>query len=456
MYRPLRPGSGQAQIAAVTCPLCGRKYGAQVQDTIDVGKDAEAKIKLLQGKINVVTCPQCGHGGILNVPLVYHDPDKELLFCFLPPELNLRGDDQHKLVGDLTNRIISSLPPEERKGYLLQPKIFLSLQGLMDQIVQADGVTKEMLETRKVKLNLIQRFLDATSDEVLRVLVQQYDDQLDYEFFSLLTASIEMTRAEGEEDSAKRLLGLREKLLEFSSLGRASRLEREVVEALEEGMTREEFLEKVMGCESDAEVEALIAVGRPMLDYQFFRSLTSRIEVFAGEENAEEAQRLKNLRSHILEIRDKLDAETRSILREKAELVREILESEDLEEAVRDHLREIDNAFFAVLSASIEQAEAAGDTKAARKLQRIADLALELLQESAPRPLRFINQLMQAQYPRETKKLLEENVEQVDNELLRAMDFIIENLSRRGEKKTARQLREVRDQTRAMLEQQSP
>jgi hypothetical protein len=63
---------------------------------------------------------------------------------------------------------------------------------------------------------------------------------------------------------------------------------------------------------------------------------------------------------------------------------------------------------------------------------------------------------MQAQYPRETKKLLEENVEQVDNELLRAMDFIIENLSRRGEKKTARQLREVRDQTRAMLEQQSP
>ena len=45
--------------------------------------------------------------------------------------------------------------------------------------------------------------------------MRENDGQLDYEFFSLLTGSIEMARAEGEEDRAKRLLGLREKLLEF-------------------------------------------------------------------------------------------------------------------------------------------------------------------------------------------------------------------------------------------------
>lgn len=442
----------QPQTVSVPCPLCGRQFAAQVQSIIDVGQDPEAKSRLLRGKINVATCPQCGNAGMLNVPFVYHDPDKEVLLCFLPSELDLRGDDQHKLVGDLTNRLISSLPSEERKGYLLQPKIFLSLTGLMDEVVQADGVTKEMLEVRKAKLSLIQRFLDATSDEVLRVLVRENDGQLDYEFFSLLTGSIEIARAEGEENRAKRLLGLREKLLEFSSLGRVSRVEREVAEALQEGMTREEFLEKVIECESDAELRVVIALGRRMLDYQFFRSLTSRIEVHEEEEKAEEAQRLRDLRSRILEIRDRLDAETQAMLERKAALLREIFESEDLGEALREHVEEIDEVFFAVLSANIEQAEAGGEKEVARKLKRLNALAFELLDEITPWPIKFINQLMEAQYPRETKKLLEENVEQVDNELLRVMDLIIENLTRSGEKRTARQLREIRDQARAMLE----
>ena len=440
------------QTVPVPCPLCGRRFAAQVQSIIDVGQDPEAKSRLLRGQINVATCPQCGNAGMLNVPFVYHDPGKELLLCFLPPELDLKGNDQHKLVGDLTNRLISSLPPEERKGYLLQPKIFLSLTGLIDEVVQADGVTKEMLEARKAKLSLIQRFLDATSDEVLRVLVRENDGQLDYEFFSLLTASIEIARAEGEEDRAKRLLRLREKLLEFSSLGRASRVEREVAEALQEGMTREEFLEKVIECESDAELRAVIALGRRMLDYQFFRSLTSRIETHEGEGNAEEAQRLKHLRSRILEIRDRLDAETQAMLQKKAALLREIFESEDLGEALREHVEEIDEVFFAVLSANIKQAEAGGDKEVVRKLKRLETLAFQLLDEITPRSIKFINQLMEAQYPRETKKLLEENVEQVDNELLRVLDLIIENLTRSGEKRTARQLREIKDQARATLE----
>ena len=438
----------QPQTVSVPCPLCGRQFAAQVQTIIDVGQDPEAKSRLLRGQINVATCPQCGNAGMLNAPFVYHDPDKELFLCFLPPELN--GDEQHKFVGDMTNRLMSYLPPAERKGYLLQPKTFLTMQRLMDEVVRAEGVTEEMLKTQKVRLDLLRRFLDATSDEALRILVRENDAQLDYEFFSLLTGSIEMAKAEGEEDRAKRLLGLREKLLEFSSLGRASRVEREVTAALEEGMTREEFLEKVIECESDAELQTVIALGRRMLDYQFFRSLTSRIEAHEGEGNAEAAQRLKHLRSRILEIRDKLDAETQAILRKKADLLQEIFGSEDLEEALREHVGEIDEAFFAVLSANFKQAEAGGDKEAAKRLKQLETLAFQLLEEITPRSIKFINQLMEAQYPRETKRLLEENVEQVDNELLRVLGLIIENLTRSGKRRTARQLREIRDQARAM------
>jgi hypothetical protein len=190
-----------------------------------------------------------------------------------------------------------------------------------------------------------------------------------------------------------------------------------------------------------------------MLDYQFFRSLTSKIEAQEGEENAEEAQRLKGLRSRILEIRDRLDTETRAILQERANLLREIFESEDMEEAAREHLEEVDDAFFAILSASIKQAEAKGSKEATRKLKHLEGMVFELLQERAPRPIRIINQLLEAQYPRETKKLLEENVEYVDNGLINAFNLVIENLNRREQKKAAQHLREVRDQAKAMLKQ---
>ena len=441
----------QPQTVQVPCPLCGRRFTAQVQSIIDVGQDPAAKSKLLRGTINVATCPQCGNTGMLNVPFVYHDPDKELLLCYLPTELNLQGEDHNKLIGDLTNRLIGSLPPEKRKGYLLQPKTFLNRQRLMDEVVRAEGVTEEVLETQKAKLDLVNRFLDATSDEVLRVMVRENDGQLDYEFFYLLTGSIEMARAEGAEDRAQLLLALREKLLEFSSLGKAGRVEREVAEALEAGMTREEFLEKVLACESDAELMAVIALGRRMLDYQFFRSLTGRIETHEGEGKAEEAQRLKDLRSRILEIRDRLDAESRAMLRKKADLLREIFESEDLEEALRAHVGEIDEAFFAVLSANVEQAKSGGDLQAADRLNRLETLAFQLLDERTPWPIKFINQLLGAQYPRETKKLLEENVEQVDDELLKVMELVIKDLNRGGRKRMARQLGEIRDQAKAML-----
>ena len=120
------------QVLPVTCPYCQAKFAAPIQRVVDVSRDPRLKVALLQGRLNVATCPQCGNTGMLNAPFIYHDPEKELALCFVPTELGLMATDQQKLIGDLTNAVVNSLPPEKRKGYLLQPKIFLSLQGLLD------------------------------------------------------------------------------------------------------------------------------------------------------------------------------------------------------------------------------------------------------------------------------------------------------------------------------------
>ena len=73
-----------------TCPKCRQPVLVEVQQLFDVSQDPTAKQKLLSNAANVMQCPSCGYQGILPVPIVYHDPEKELLLTFFPPDMNTR------------------------------------------------------------------------------------------------------------------------------------------------------------------------------------------------------------------------------------------------------------------------------------------------------------------------------------------------------------------------------
>ena len=439
------------QILPVTCPYCRAKFAAPIQRVVDVGQQPELKVALLQGRLNVATCPQCGNTGMLNAPFIYHDPEKELALCFVPTELGLTGTDQQKLIGDLTNAVLNSLPPEKRKGYLLQPKIFLSLQGLLDTILQADGVTKEMIEAQRVRGELIYRLLDAKSEEHLKKLVEEHDAELDYEFFQTLTATMGTARADGKDALAQRLLDLRTKLLDLSTVGKREVAQQKVIESLGEKVTQEDLLQKMIECEDEDQLQAYVALGRPLMDYTFFLALTEKINAAQAEGKSEEAQHLTDLRAKILEFQRKYDLKIAAALQRAADLLREILQSQDREATVREHLREIDDIFFAVLSANIAQAEEKDQKEIADDLRQVGDLSLELLQESAPPEIRLINQLMQAEYPEGTKKVLEKNATQVTAELIKVMDLIAENLQQGGRNEAARHLSDIRAQAATMV-----
>ena len=63
----------------INCPNCKQPIVADVEQLFDVAKDPSAKPKLLSGITNFVQCQVCGYQGALATPIVYHDPDKELL-----------------------------------------------------------------------------------------------------------------------------------------------------------------------------------------------------------------------------------------------------------------------------------------------------------------------------------------------------------------------------------------
>ena len=150
-----------SQITPIQCPVCGAQFSAPVQSIIDVGRDPQLKAQFLQGNINVAQCPQCGTQAPMTAPLLYHDPANELALVLMPNELNLHHDDQQKIIGSLTNTLINSLTPEQRKAYLLTPKTFFTMQSLVNVVLETEGITPEMLERQKDKARLINEFLQA-------------------------------------------------------------------------------------------------------------------------------------------------------------------------------------------------------------------------------------------------------------------------------------------------------
>jgi len=404
---------------------------------LNVKADPNAKVRLLNGLVNMAVCPHCGAGGGLDLPFLYHDPDKELALVYMPMETGRTDLERQQAIGKFTNAAMNDLPPEERKAYLLQPQVFLTLENLTNKILEADGVTPEMIEEQKAKAQLLRRMLDVTSDEALEVMIKENDATIDGDFFQILMMNLEMMQSAGQAADMQQLLALRNKLLELSSEGQAIKARGEAVEALRAEPTRERLLDLLIQTRDEYTRESLVAFGRPLLDYFFFQSLTSQIEAAPDED---ERERLTALRSKVLDIRDRLDEETRALFADRSALLRDLLLSDDPKELARRRFPELDQAFFNVLTTNLKEAQAAGDEGAVEALQAIMGLILHLIEETLPPELRLLNRLIDAEDDAKIEELLQENRDLMTERLIQFMEGTEAKMREDGQMESAERL----------------
>jgi hypothetical protein len=421
---------------------------------VDAAANPDAKALLVSGRLNIAVCPQCGQGGALATPLVYHDPDKEMLLVHVPAELGLPETEQQKMIGELTNRLMSSLPAEQRKAYLLQPRTFLRLEGMIEAILEADGITPEMLAAQRAKIAVLGRLVEAPDDDARKLIVQENDDQIDYEFFQLLTFNLEMAQAEGQEEAVEQLLALRTQLLEWTTTGQEVTARNEAIASLGDDVTREDLLEKVVEAAlagEDVKVEAMIAVARPVVDYMFYQQLAARIDAADKAGDTDRMETLKALRETILELTDRLDTQMQQAAEKAAQLLREVVESDDMEATIKANIGQVDDLFLRVLASNLDAAEKTERAEDLEKLKQVSDIIMKLIQESQPPEVFFINDLLAAEYPEGTQSLLEENREMVTPTLLEFMDLVGEDLVQRDQGEIAERLALIAAQAKAMV-----
>ncbi len=301
----------------VSCPRCRQPVTANIEQLFDLNTDPQAKQRILSGSFNLINCPNCGYQGTYPTPIVYHDPARELLLTYFPSEMGVPLNEQERLMGPMINQVVNKLPNEKRKAYLLRPQSMLTFQTLMEKILSADGITKDMLDAQQLRLNLLQRLLAAPVDSRPEIIHNE-DALIDESFFSMLNRLIEASLSGGSEQTARQMAEMQEVLVNESTVGRKIKTQAEetqaavaqLQEASQKGLTRESLMDMLINAPSETRLLALVSMARTGLDYSFFQILSDRIEKAAGEER----QKLTDLRTRLVDMTRAIDEEMKKQL----------------------------------------------------------------------------------------------------------------------------------------------
>jgi hypothetical protein len=403
----------------VNCPNCRQPISAEVQQLFDVNVDPSAKQKLLSGVTNVIQCQFCGYQGNLSTIILYHDPDKELLLTFVPPEIGLPRNEQERVIGGLINQAINKLPQEKRKGYLLNPQTTLTMQGLVERVLEADGITKEMIQAQQQRLNLLQRLAGAPDAEIRAEIARQEDALIDSEFFMLLNRLGEAALASGDRESARQLVDLQRSLLASTTYGKQLKAQSDEIEtALKDlqsagrDLTREKMLDLIVNAPNETRLSALVSLARPVLDYEFFQMLSQRIDRARGDGRA----RLVELRTRLLEMTQEIDRQIEMHRQQAHQLLEAILQADDLDQAIAQSLPAMDEIFVQEAESLQQQARKQGDLEKSARLQKI----LDTLQKAAETPaeLSLVEQYLDAPDENARKEFLEVHKDEINQEFM--------------------------------------
>jgi hypothetical protein len=416
----------------VPCPNCRQPITLELTRLFDMNTDPQAKQKLLSGQANHFSCPVCKAQGIYPTPVVYHDPDKELLLTYFPPEANLPQPEQEKIIGPLIKKAVDNLLAEKRKGYIFRPQTMLSQQHLFERILEADGVTPEMLKAQQEQLNLIQSLAMAKPD-VLPELIKQNDAKIDEAFFTMLSRLAQVSAASGDQQGAQALANLQKSMLEHSNFGKkATEDARQAREAIEElqtlskaGLTREALLNLLMKhADSEIKLSTLTAMARSGMDYDFFALLTAKLEGAQGEDK----QKLTSLREKLLLLTQEIDEELKAELSEAQKLLDELLKSDKLEEATQAALPKMNQAFGDVLNAEAQKAQEAHDEAKLKKLASIVTILQSASSSGAY--VQLIEMLLQAKDESARKEIYAQAGESISGEFISMLANLIDQVEK--------------------------
>jgi hypothetical protein len=337
-------------------------------------------------------------------------------------------------LGPLIKKVMDRLPPEKRKAYLFKPQANLTYESMIETILGKDGITPEMIKEQQERMMLIERLLQASNPDVRSEIIKQNEKLIDEQFFALFSRLLPRTANAEQETVVKQLADIQKQLLEETEFGRG--LKESVGEleaaskALQEtgqNLTREKLLDLVIEAPNDARIRAYVSMARGGMDYTFFQNLSEKLDAAQGEEK----KKLGELREKLLDYINEIDRQLEERFKESQAFVEKLLEQEDVAKATRENIQNFTQESVDVASQMLRQASEKNDYARMGKLQKM----MEVLQEaSAPPPeVAFIEQLLEAPDNAAIEKMMSENADMINEDLMNTLGGLMAQLEAQGQ-----------------------
>jgi hypothetical protein len=442
--------------STIRCSNCGQPINTRVVSFLDAQQEPGLKAQLINQQLNRVQCPSCGAVNTIAAPLLYHDASKELLVVFVPMELNISKDQMERIIGDL----MKLLPRENFKGYMFNPKRTLTMQGLIEMVLQADGITPEMINEAKARTQLVQQFVEASDDDLMN-LIAEHDAGIDAKFMQTFTSLAQRLAQSGRADMAQAVLATQQVVIEHSTYGKQLQAEREAqqamvevvardIEALGEEAGREELLDlAVRYADDDIKVQALVSLVRPVMDEEFMGLLDARI---AGADDAGRAV-LDGLKARLIELMAMIDQQTQIRMGAVVQFLQALMTASNLDEMLQANAGMIDETFMAVLTANIQEAERRRDLASASRLRQIYERVVGMIQQTMPAEVQFLNQLLSASDEATVEALLREGLTHFGPALVELLGVTADSLGQQGRADLSARLSQLQARATEMMGQ---
>ncbi|MBQ7793085.1 MAG: CpXC domain-containing protein [Clostridia bacterium] len=165
----------------IRCPKCGTLNDITLWQSLTVSDSQDLKQELLSGKLNVLTCSDCGARALVPTPLLYHDEDKKLMISFMPTET---AEEAQKQFASIKESSRQSGELNELCGYNLRyvsdynsllEKILIFDSGLNDKTVEVIKLMVLMQEPELAEKRSA-LFGKKYEDGSVEIMVQNLDD----------------------------------------------------------------------------------------------------------------------------------------------------------------------------------------------------------------------------------------------------------------------------------------
>lgn len=441
----------------INCPNCSTPYTAEVHQIIDVGRQPELKQMILSGQLNVAVCPNCGAGGQLSSIILYHDPDHELLMLYVPPELQMDQMQKEQYIGRLTREVLDKTPMEQRRAYMLQPTMILTMQSFVEKVLETEGITKEMIDRQRKQAELLD-ILAKGDPDVVDYLIKERSSEIDETFFLMLKSFVERAGQMDDNEQLLPLVNLQAKLMTETAVGRRLEQRQIAMHALNQdakaagGLTTLILLKHVLKHQEDPETAMIIAqAGVSAMTYEFFTGLTAEIDKQNMAGKTEAVARLTQLRADLLQMQQEMQQASRQILQQAQQDLEMILASADLEQAVQANMNSFDEAFMYVLSVEINRAEENSQPERLEKLTQVHQLIAKQVEGQAPPEIQLLTQLAYAETDAQLNQLLDENQDLLSDDLLKIVDLLQDQVRESNQKELVDRLGQVKGLIAARL-----